>query len=118
MNPKAFVVVLACVMVAGVTLGESGKGHLRPKSVTATCFVNSAQVSWEAVMDANLTGYDVYKKVDGESNYVKANLDLVTVTAYLVLGLSGGTTYDFAVTAVYNDGLSSELSDPASCTTG
>jgi len=117
MNPKAFVVVLVCIVVAGLALAESQSGHLKPKSVTAVCSFTSAQVSWEAVMDGNLTGYDVFKKTFSEPEYTKANPELVTQTQYIVSNLLGGTTYNFAVTAVYNDGNSSDLSDPATCTT-
>jgi hypothetical protein len=118
MIPKTFVVVLACVMMAGMVMGESETGHIRPKSVNAACSSNSAQVSWEAVLDANLTGYNIYKKAPGDPDYVKANQNLVTVTYYTVSGLVSMTLYNFAVKAVYNDGIASELSDPAICTTG
>ncbi len=118
MVAKTIAVVLACVMLAGMAIGESETGHIKPKSVVATCSFDSAHVSWEAVLDANLTGYDVYKRAPSDPAFVKANQFLVTVTNYIVPGLNTMTWYQFAVTAVYNDGLSSELSDPAGCVTG
>jgi len=117
MNPKAFVVVLVCIVVAGLASAESKSGHLKPKSVAAVCSVTSAHVSWEAVMDQNLTGYDVFKKTSSETEYTKANPELVTQTQYIVFNLSSGITYNFTVTAVYNDGNSSDPSVPVTCAT-
>jgi len=91
-------------------------GHAEPKNVVATCFSTSALVSWGAVDDAHLSGYDVYKKVSSDSSYTNAISGLVTTTSYTVTGLSSGTTYDFAVMAMYNDGHTSNLSSPATCT--
>jgi len=69
-------------------------------------------------MDVNLTGYDIYQKAPSDPDYVKVNQGLVTAAQYIVVGLASATFYEFAVTAVYNDGIASGLSNPASCTTG
>jgi hypothetical protein len=113
MLARNFAVVLVCVMMAGTVIGDSDMGHIRPKSVNAVCSVNSVQVSWEEVQNTNLTGYNVYQQ-----GPIRVNQDLVTGTVFIVTNLVSTTLYDFAVTAVYDDGISSELSDPASCTTG
>ena len=118
MSLKTFVAVVACVMVAGMAVADSEMGHLKPRSVVAMCNANSAQLTWDAIADANLTGYNVYERQLGEPNYLKANPLPVTVPLYSAEGLASGTAYEFVVTAEYNDGQSSAPSEPATCTTG
>jgi len=117
MNLKGILAMAVCLAVAGVAVAEDGMGHSRPRSVTAVCALNSADVSWESMSEPNLTGYNVYRKVTGEPSYTKANAQLVTATEFTVQGLLAAVTYDFAVTAVYYDG-ESDYSQPATCTTG
>lgn len=105
-----------CVAVAGVALADEGMGYSEPKSVTAVCGANSALVSWEAVNNASLSGYNVYRRVAGESVYLKANPGLLTATQFTVPNLSSPVTYDFSVTAVYSGGVESARSSPATCT--
>jgi len=118
MLARNIVVVFVCVMIAGTVAAESEMGHIRPKSVAATCSVNSAQISWEEVHSANLTGYDVYEKSPGNPDFIKVNQNLIAETFYIVTDLASSTQYHFAVTAVYSDGIASDLSDPAGCVTG
>jgi fibronectin type 3 domain-containing protein len=115
---KGFLALVVCLAVAGVAVADEGMGYSQPKSVTAVCAANSADVSWSPVTGPNLSGYNIYKKVSGESIYAKANTALVTTTGFTVMGLNGGLTYDFTVTAVYNDGGESAQPNPATCTTG
>jgi len=99
-------------MAAGVN------GHGEPRSVVATCALDSADVSWEAPQGGNPVGYDVYERAAGETLYLRANAALVTSTWYTVEHLSSGVQHEFRVTAVYDDGNSSAMSPPGYCTTG
>jgi len=119
MRPKPLYAVAVCLFilgVAGIAIGGD-QGHEEPTNVAASCLVNSATVSWSAVNDNHLSGYDVYKKTSSETQYTRANPSLVTGTVYVVTGLSSGTTYNFAVMAMFNDGHTSALSTPSTCTT-
>jgi len=120
MGAKVLCGLATCLLVlglAGIALaGDSG--HKEPTAVTATCGTASATVSWGAVSDDHLSGYDVYKKLHTGVDYSRTNAQLVTATTYSVTGLSSSTTYDFAVMAMYNDGHRSNLSTPATCATG
>jgi len=115
---KGILALVVCLAVAGVAVADEGMGYDKPKSVAATCSSSSAQVSWAAVVNSNLSGYNVYYKTASESTYMKANAGLVTTTEFVVMGLSSGITYDFGVTAVYLDGNPSSMSGPAMCTAG
>ncbi len=113
---KGFLAMVVCVAVAGVAIADEGMGYSTPKSVTAVCAVNSADVSWEAVTEGGLSGYNVYKKASGEPDFSKVNAGLVTATLFTVPDLSRFVTYSFAVTAVYGV-VESEKSLPATCAT-
>jgi hypothetical protein len=114
---KGILALVVCLAVAGVAVADEGMGYSTPKSVTAVCAANSADVSWEAVTGGGLSGYNVYKKASGESDYSKVNTQLATATLFAVLGLYNSVTYSFAITAVYGS-VESEKSTPAICTTG
>lgn len=118
MGRKALVALSLCLLTLGLTaFVAADEGHKEPTQVTATCSSTSALVSWAAVQDGHLSGYDVYRKVSSETEYTLANPALVTTTSYTVTGLSSGLAYDFAAIAVYNDGHTSALSESARCTT-
>ncbi len=109
--------MLVCLVMVGVAAGEEDSGHIEPKNVSALCSTTTATVSWSAVSDNHLAGYDVYERAATEPNYSRANSALVTATEYVVAGLSPGTAYDFGVVAVYNDSHNSAMGGPATCTT-
>ncbi len=113
----ALLVCLLGVGLTGVALAEETPDHLEPKQVTGVCESTTATVSWAAVNDAHLTGYDVYRKTSSQSTYVRVNSVPITVTEFVVTGLTSGTTYNFGVVAVYNDGHGSAMS-VTTCTTG
>ena len=120
MGAKVLSGLAACLLLLGLAgiVFAGDMNHKEPTSVTSTCGTASATVSWAAVSDDHLSGYDVYKKLHTDVDYVRANTQLVSATTYSVTGLSSSATYDFAVMAMYNDGHRSNLSTPASCTTG
>lgn len=117
MNAKGLFAVVACVLVSGMAVANDD-GLERPKSVHSVCFTDSALVSWSPVFQWNLTGYNVFRKASSESNYILSNPSPVTETSYAVTSLSGATTYEFRVTAIYDNKISSPMSDPAVCATG
>ncbi len=116
MQRGVLVALVVCVAMAGGVAAESGSGHATPKDVQVLCGTGSATVSWSAVSDPGLIGYNVYDRVTGGGAYGRANADPVTTTSFLVAGLLGGTSYDFGVTAVYADG-ESAMAGPVTCTT-
>lgn len=73
-----------------------------------TATATSVPLSWKAVNGA--TGYNVYR------NGVKLTAAPVTTTSYTATGLTAGTTYSFAVSAVGAEG-ESAISAPVSVTT-
>ena len=117
MEWKHLAALVVCLGTVGIAAGDPEAGHAEPQSVTASCAATSAGVSWAPIQDGHLSGYDVYWKAAANSNFVKANTDLVTATQYTVYGLSTGIAYDFGVVAMYDDGVPSVMSTPARCTT-
>src|SRR5207247_2861493 len=120
MGQKAAIALAVCLLALGLAALVSGDepGHGEPTQVSVTCSTTSALVSWTAVSDAHLSGYDVYRKTSSGTEYSLANSLLVTSTQFTVTGLNSGTAYNFGVVARYNDGHSSAMSTPVTCTTG
>lgn len=77
-----------------------------PSGLSATPGNGTVSLSWSAVPDNDLAGYNVWK--DG----VKVNGSLIAkpTTSYNVTGLTNGTTYSFQVSAVDVDGYESAKS--------
>jgi len=117
MNAKGLFAVVACALVSGMAVANDN-GLEKPKSVYSVCLTDSALVSWSPVSQWNLTGYNVFRKASSESNYTLSNPSPVTETSYAVTSLSSATMYEFRVTAMYDDEISSPMSDPAMCATG
>jgi hypothetical protein len=119
MERKPLLAVFVGLAAIGIAAADDGgTGHAAPQSVTVTCGTNSAAVSWNAVQDPMLSGYDVYEQVTGDPQFTKANANLITGTQYTVTGLAASTSYTFGVKAVYSDGIHSSMSGTATCTTG
>src|SRR5437773_5524672 len=120
MGQKACIALSVCLLALGLAaiVSAEDSGHSEPTQVAAVCSTTSALVSWAAVSDSHLSGYDIYRKESSASEYSRANPLLVTTTQYTVAGLASGIAYDFSVVARYNDGHSSAMSVPATCTTG
>jgi hypothetical protein len=75
--------------------------------------VNVANLAWDAVTDPSLSGYRVYYGT-APGTYFQAfgqGLNVGNVPAYTVTGLSSGTRYYFAVTAVDTAGNESTYSN-------
>lgn len=57
-------------------------------------------LNWNAVSDADLAGYNIYRSVAFISGYEKINEDLVTGTNYVDTDIENRRTYYYTVTAV------------------
>jgi hypothetical protein len=76
---------------------------------------NTVTLSWDSVSAPNLAGYRVYYGTSSRS-YLQSQgqgLSVGNVTTYQILGLSNGTRYYFAVTAVDSLGNESPYSNEA-----
>ena len=88
------------------------------RSVTATfsqTISNSASLAWDPVTATNLSGYRLYYGT-APGSYQQAygqGISVGNVTAYTLMGLSNGTRYYFAVTAVDTSGNESAYSNEA-----
>jgi hypothetical protein len=68
-----------------------------PANVVATAGDEFVRLTWEAVPDADVVGYQVhFRNSSGQSS----TLQVGNVTAYSVYGLDNGTTYEFQVAAL------------------
>ncbi|KRF09649.1 hypothetical protein ASG89_15645 [Paenibacillus sp. Soil766] len=81
-----------------------------PSGLTATPFLNSIELSWNANSEENLAGYKVYL---AETQQVFT----VTGTTYSIPDLTSGTTYNIQVTAKDTNGNESPRSSSVRTTT-
>lgn len=70
-----------------------------PTGLQAVPGINLVELSWNAVNESDMSGYNVYRKT-ATTAYGKINTSLVTSTNYTDIGLPGGVTFYFVVTAV------------------
>ncbi|WP_438446659.1 immunoglobulin-like domain-containing protein [Gorillibacterium sp. sgz5001074] len=81
---------------------------VKPTGLSAEPGDQQAYLTWSANPETNVTGYHVYGLVNGAwSRYTTTS---VTGTSYLLKGLTNGTEYVLAVTAVNQAGIESEKS--------
>jgi hypothetical protein len=59
----------------------------------------TATLTWLAVSDPSLAGYNVYESLDNLT-YTKINTSVITATNYIVSSLTNGTLYYFKLTAL------------------
>jgi hypothetical protein len=80
-----------------------------PTAVTATAGNATATVSWQLpATDANVTGFQVTRQPSGVTTTLAP-----TARSYAATGLTNGTSYTFAVSALSPDGNSAAVSSPA-----
>lgn len=72
-----------------------------PQNPSASPNSGSASLSWSAVGDSDLQGYNIYRATFG-SAYTKINSTPVTSTSYTAGGLTNGTAYLFRIRAIDN----------------
>ncbi|MBI2919215.1 MAG: S8 family serine peptidase [Chloroflexi bacterium] len=61
-------------------------------------------LSWNASTELDLAGYHVYRATTSGGPYTKVNSSLVSANTFASAGLTNGTTYFYAVTAVDTSG--------------
>ena len=81
-----------------------------PNGLTATPSQGGISLTWDANTEGDLAGYNVYRKVDGETDFSKLNNALLTDTTYNDAEAPAGKVSYYRVTAV--DAAGNE-SDPA-----
>jgi hypothetical protein len=80
---------------------------------TATAQVpHTVALSWTASATTTVTGYNVYRQVNG-TGYVKIGSTVAPVVAYTDTSVQNGTTYIYVTTAVDSTGVESDYSNPA-----
>ena len=71
-----------------------------PTGLDATAGDGSVHLSWSAVSADDLAGYNVYRSASAEGPWTKVTSSPIPDTSRDVTGLTNGTTYWFAVTAI------------------
>ena len=69
-----------------------------PTILSAIPSENSIQISWS--QSANATGYELWYKARGASDWVQRNIYGISATSYTITGLASSTSYDIQVRAV------------------
>jgi hypothetical protein len=88
-----------------------------PSGLVATPDTTSISLAWAANAESDVTGYKVYWDSDAGFPYTNS-VDVGNVTAYILSGLSAGTTYYIATTAYDGSGNESWYSRQAMITPG
>ena len=73
-------------------------------SFTVSASDYEVQLSWAASPSQNVTGYNIYRSVDGGNSFAKITSSPVTGFAYTDLTVADGQDYYYAVTAVNSNG--------------
>ena len=80
----------------------------RPGGLTAILLSHdSVTLSWNDPGDASITHYKVFRRLTGETSFTAISANTGSAdTEYVDSTVAAGTTYDYAVTALNNDGAS------------
>lgn len=89
---------------------EAATAPAAPTGLIATAGNGQVALSWTAVSDPSVTGYNVYR------GGTKVNTSPIGGTSYASAGLTNGTSYSFQVTAIGAGGLESAKSAAATAT--
>ncbi|MBP7654628.1 hypothetical protein KA977_14490, partial [Candidatus Dependentiae bacterium] len=73
-----------------------------PGNVTITAGNGYIDLKWNANTELDLAGYNVYRSLSTDGDYIKINGNLITQNFYRITGLMNGTNYYFIVKAVDN----------------
>jgi fibronectin type 3 domain-containing protein len=105
--------LVACSGGGGVESGIPGNSTSTSNDTPIT--PNSATLAWDAVAATNLSGYRVYYGT-ASGKYLQSfgqGLSVGNITSYTLMGLSNGTRYYFAVTAIDTTGHETGYSNEA-----
>lgn len=85
----------------GESNGKNGDAALgSPSNLKATAKVNSIELSWDAITNNSLKGYNIYRSLNPGKDYGRINSHLVTGESYIDEELIGGITYYYVITSV------------------
>ena len=85
------------------------------KDVEAAMDPDGVHVSWNVAAPINIQGYNIYRRVQGETEWTKIGEQGVQIDGYLDDTAQLNVPYEYMVTAVGATGLESEYSQIASC---
>jgi len=110
-SPRSSPVVATSLPAADVTPPSA------PGGLAASSQSGGIQLGWSAVADADLSGYFVYRRLDGEMAFVRVpGTSLLGTTSFLDGQVANGKTYAYVVTAVDTAGNESARSAEATAT--
>ncbi|HCL29021.1 MAG TPA: hypothetical protein DIC52_11350 [Candidatus Latescibacteria bacterium] len=70
-----------------------------PTGLTGTAGNESVALSWETNSEADLGGYNLYRRLTGDGSFV-AIATLLPTPGYTDLGLDNGSSYEYQITAI------------------
>ncbi|HIG17324.1 MAG TPA: T9SS type A sorting domain-containing protein, partial [Candidatus Handelsmanbacteria bacterium] len=70
-----------------------------PTGLTGTAGNESVALSWETNSEADLGGYNLYRRLSGDGSFV-AIATLLPTPGYTDLGLDNGSSYEYQITAI------------------
>jgi hypothetical protein len=85
-----------------------------PQSLTATGALERVVLDWADSPEPDQDGYDVYRATAATGPFTRINASRLTTSRLVDGGLTGGTTYHYAVRAIDTAGNASAASAPAS----
>lgn len=71
-----------------------------PTGLAATPGDSSVDLTWTPSPEPDLAGYNAWFKLSSDTAWTKANATLLVAASFTVTGLTNGSAYDFAVSAV------------------
>jgi fibronectin type 3 domain-containing protein len=87
-----------------------------PTGLSGVAGDRQAVLSWNANLEPDLAGYNLYRSLTSGSGYSKINTSMITMNNYTDTGLTGGVTYYYVLKAVDLGGDLSGYSNQASIT--
>ncbi len=100
---------------ATATIKNGSVTGLNFTAASTTAPPHSASLSWVASTSSNVVGYKVYRATGTSTNYAQIASGVVSST-YMDTNVTDGFTYNYAVTAVDNNGNESAYSNIAAAT--
>jgi len=106
---------VACIY-QNVCSGGDTTAPSAPTGLVAVGGTGSVDLSWNANAENDLAGYHVYRGTNPGGPYGRIDSQLVTTASFTDSSVTGGTTYEYVVTAVDTSGNESAASAEASAT--